>query len=85
MDFQVGDRVYVIGPNNTGKYGVIVNIDDNPFQPIAVCHDEPFTGGHDCEGSTEDGYGWFYNPVELELIDRLNQPIVDIISIADLI
>lgn len=55
MDFQVGDRVYVTGHNNTGKYGVIVNIDDNPFQPIAVCHDEPFTGGHDCEGSTEDG------------------------------
>lgn len=49
MDFQVGDRVYVTGPNNTGKYGVIVNIDDNPFQPIVVCHDEPFTGGHDCE------------------------------------
>lgn len=85
MDFQVGDRVYVTGPNNTGKYGVIVNIDDNPFQPIAVCHDEPFTGGHDCDGSTEDGYGWFYNPAELELSGHLDHPVCCISDITDLI
>ena len=85
MDFQVCDRVYVTGPNNTGKYGVIVNIDDNPFQPIAVCHDEPFTGGHNCDGSTEDGYGWFYNPAELVLIDRPTHPVCCISDITDLI
>ena len=85
MDFQVGDRVRVCAGQNTGVYGTIIFIDDDRVLPIAVCHDEPFTGGHDCEGSTEDGYGWFYNPAELELIDRLNQPIVDITSIADLI
>ena len=83
MDFQVGDRVRVCTGRNTGVYGTIIFIDDDPVLPIAVYHGHPVTMGHSCDGRIVDGYGWYYSPEELELIEC--PAVCRITSIADLI
>lgn len=83
MDFQVGDRVRVCGMRNRGVYGTIISIDDDPQMPIAVRHDHPVELGHSCNDLTKDGYGWYYGPEALELIEC--PAVCRITSIADLI
>ena len=64
--FEMGDRVEcIVDHPDDNEYLVIGSIGtvceeseddvDDPF--ISVCWDEDI-GGHDCDGSCEDGYGW---------------------------
>ena len=83
MDFQVGDRVLAVATRHRGVYGTVVRIDDDPDLPIAVRHDQLIELGHDCNNLIENGYGWYYNPEDLKLIDRSVE--CRITSITDLI
>lgn len=83
MDFQVGDRVRVCAGRNTGAYGTIIFIDDDPVLPIAVCHDHPVTMGHSCGERIQDGCGWYYCQEVLELTEC--PAVCRITSLADLI
>lgn len=71
MEFKIGDRVrikdgYDYYKNRSGKLGTVV---DNPGKNSSpgVRHDD-YIGGHDCNGNCPEGYGWYYNSYEIELV-----------------
>jgi len=64
--FDVGDRVRL---RRSGKTGVVAGRTDDPERQIAVELDEPFEGGHDCDGIVESGNGRWAHPDGLELAE----------------
>ena len=70
MEFKVGDRVKFINsyepPYNL--VGTVVCIDNRETPPYGVRFDAPFEDGHKLDGYCEDGYGWWCDGYELELL-----------------
>lgn len=82
--FNVGDRVECIRDSpddndsiSVGMQGVICTIADNAPLYIGVRWDEEVTGGHDCQGSCADGYGWFVTASDIKRIDDNDELEVD--------
>lgn len=64
MSFKVGDRVRLIGSNDTGVVKVIGN--PNNATAIGVEFDIPFDGGYDCIGHCAAGRGFWLNAQDLQ-------------------
>lgn len=67
-DFLVGDfvRVCKAGINRYGEYGMVVDFEDGR---VGVEFARPDALGHDLNGVTIEGHGWWYVPLHLEHAD----------------
>lgn len=73
MEFEVGDRVVIVGMAEEGSLrydylnpdleigdaGVMVGIPDRWGYEYAVRFDREIINGHDCDGKCDRGFGWF--------------------------
>lgn len=75
MAFGIGDRVRSIGDHpcdnssiTAGDTGIIVKICSSAPR-CGVRWDAVVDSGHRCNGTCDDGHGWFVHEDEIELID----------------
>lgn len=65
-DFNLGDRVRL--PSWWGGGGELGTVCEEGNYSIGVRVDTPSAACHNCAGSCEEGYGWYFAPSEIELI-----------------
>jgi len=74
---KVGDRVKVVRTAKSGcradigATGTLVTIAEVGLPTHGVEFDKPIPGGHACDGSIKDGFGYYLYPNELEKIEEL--------------
>lgn len=68
MKFQVGDLVEVVNmdiyPDRRGWTGTVIEVGGC----IGVRHSKSSAKLHNCQGNCPDGYGWYYDSQDLELL-----------------
>lgn len=73
--YSVGDRVQAIvnHPDNNSSIlaedtGTVCNI--SAVSSIGVEWDKPVSGGHSCDHTCEDGFGWYVDKDEIALCGK---------------
>jgi hypothetical protein len=65
--FKVGDRVLVpLWANETNREATVCEVS---IYSIGVSYDVYSAHRHDCAGSCQMGYGWYFNGRDLDLIE----------------
>lgn len=80
--FQIGDRV-VLNTDHpdrnryllAGHTGTICDQDGDGRPGVRW---DVFSGGHDCSGHCEDGYGWYVNETQMEMMPAEEEDNVEI-------
>ena len=79
--FKIGDKIKVIGVQDGNeiclfKIGTIIDIRKDALYPYAVQFDTHFREGHNCNGIGVAGKCWWYEPFNIE---PLNKKVVELI------
>lgn len=70
--FNIGDRVMATGVIDwndlSGKYGVVIAYHPTGVPNIGVQFDEKINDGHSCDGSGKNGFCWYCDKDNLEIV-----------------
>lgn len=86
MGLKVGDRVVLVGDRAgrivnkipSGTNGAICVVCEDSSYDYGVEWDIAFPDGHDCDGQSKDGHGWFVFASEIEFVPSEDESEVDI-------
>jgi hypothetical protein len=97
IDFSVpaGTRVVLVKDHPDGNDNLVVGCQGTVVKDyeyvndhycwLSVKYDQPFDGGHGCDGLCENGYGWNTPPSYLELLQESEISDEDILGIEELL